>query len=111
MKATIVSFETIQQMANQIVAAFKPERIILFGSYARGTADEHSDVDLLVLLKEAPPPGRRGAPIRRMLARDFHFPIDVVVRTVQGFAAWQNVPGSLAREVSREGRVLYEKAE
>lgn len=38
--------EKIQEMVRRIVARFRPEKIILFGSYARGTAGPDSDVDL-----------------------------------------------------------------
>ena len=47
----IVASETfISTMVDRIVGAFQPSRIILFGSHARGTATEWSDVDLLVIL-------------------------------------------------------------
>ena len=42
--------ETISEMVRRIVERFHPEKIILFGSYARGTAGPDSDVDLLVVL-------------------------------------------------------------
>ena len=45
MKTTI----TTNQMANRITKRFNPEKIVLFGSYARGTADNNSDADLLVV--------------------------------------------------------------
>ncbi|MFV9503604.1 MAG: nucleotidyltransferase domain-containing protein [Oscillochloridaceae bacterium umkhey_bin13] len=44
----MVPSEQIQALADQIAAAFQPEQIILFGSYAYGTPGRHSDVDLLV---------------------------------------------------------------
>lgn len=41
--------QQIQEAANRIVAALKPKKVILFGSYARGDATEHSDLDLMVI--------------------------------------------------------------
>jgi len=43
----MVSEETIQEAARRLVEKFRPARIILFGSYARGTADDHSDLDFI----------------------------------------------------------------
>jgi len=41
----------IKEMVQRIVAGFNPEKVILFGSYARGTAGTDSDVDLLVVMR------------------------------------------------------------
>jgi predicted nucleotidyltransferase len=102
--------EVIQHMADMIAQHFHPDKVILFGSYARGQANENSDIDLMVLLEEAPPEGRRSAPMIRLLVEHFPFPVDVVVRTTSGFEQWRHVVGSLVREVAREGIVLYDKA-
>jgi predicted nucleotidyltransferase len=53
----MISEKTIMEAAKRLVDNFHPERIILFGSYARGTADEHSDVDFLVITQ-----GEKGQP-------------------------------------------------
>jgi predicted nucleotidyltransferase len=42
--------EAIEEMVRRIVERFDPERIILFGSHARGTANPDSDIDLLVVM-------------------------------------------------------------
>ena len=39
-------------MAERIIENFQPIRIILFGSYARGTPDYHSDIDLMVVMED-----------------------------------------------------------
>jgi hypothetical protein len=46
---TQIPQETIRSLADQIVALFHPQKIILFGSYAYGTPRPESDVDLLVI--------------------------------------------------------------
>ena len=46
----MVDAQRIQQVSDEIVRRFRPERIILFGSYAYGTPTETSDVDLLVVM-------------------------------------------------------------
>lgn len=87
---------------------FHPQQIILFGSYARGTADEHSDVDLLVV------GSFQGN--RRMLTvemdralRGLNFARDIVVLSPEEFETDRHIPGTLARPASREGEVLYER--
>jgi predicted nucleotidyltransferase len=68
----------LAEMARRIVAAAKPVKIILFGSYARGAAQPGSDVDLLVI--EPDPVAQRTESVRlRSLLKDFRTPIDVVV--------------------------------
>jgi len=62
----MVSDDILNKATDRLVAGFHPQRIILFGSQARGTADEHSDVDLLVV---SPVEGSRRA---LMVAMDFN---------------------------------------
>ena len=101
---------TIDEMARRIADGFQPEKIILFGSYARGQADENSDVDLLVVLNAPAPRGKRSAPIIRMLALEYDLPVDVIVRSPKGLDEWSNVPGSFAHGILAEGVTLYEKS-
>ena len=102
----MVSEEVFQEVTRRLVGQFRPERIILFGSQARGTADRHSDVDLLVIcrldrkrrdLMVAMDRALRGLPIAR----------DIVVLTPEEFERDRHIPGTVARPAWREGRVLY----
>jgi predicted nucleotidyltransferase len=70
----------LQEIAQRIVEAFDPERIILFGSYATGQPTPDSNVGLLVVMGNGDPPARRSAEIARTLL-DIPFPIDIMVRT------------------------------
>lgn len=105
----VLTHTTIQQISDRIVAYFQPEKIILFGSYARGEAHDHSDLDLLIVMETLAPRGQRSAPILKMLAQDYAEPIDVVVRSAQALKDWQQVPGSFAHQVLTEGIVLYDR--
>ncbi|WP_035985650.1 nucleotidyltransferase domain-containing protein [Leptolyngbya sp. KIOST-1] len=100
---------TIQQISDRIADRFSPEKIILFGSYARGEAHPHSDLDLLVVVETLPPRGQRSAPILKMLAQDYAEPIDIVIRSAQAYKDWEQVPGSFAHQVLTEGIVLYDR--
>lgn len=105
----MIPLETIQEMAAKIAKQFNPEKIILFGSYARGEATENSDVDFLVLMETDAPRGERSAPIIRMLAEAYVEPVDVVVRSPQTFGHTADVFGSFDYQVLKEGKVLYER--
>jgi predicted nucleotidyltransferase len=105
----MISNETIQAMVNRIVERFQPERVVLFGSYARGEATEDSDVDLLVEVETDPRPNRRGNPIHHLLAEEFRVPTDVIIRTVEQVRKYRDARYSLTHEAFTEGKVLYER--
>ena len=100
----------IRQIAELVAKHFQPEKIILFGSYARGEPAVHSDLDLMVIMRDPPPRPQRTAPIIRLIHQHFDVPVDVVVRTPEGHAAWAASRYSLSGQVAREGVVLYEKS-
>ena len=56
-----VNEQALRIATERLIAQFRPNRVILFGSQARGTADEHSDVDLLVVCSVGASPGSRRA--------------------------------------------------
>ena len=100
---------TIRAMAQLIVERFDPEQIILFGSHARGESSEHSDVDLLVVLRSDVVKPQRGNPIRRAIAERFVLPVDVMIRSPEVLAGQRNDPHSMIHKVLEEGEVLYER--
>jgi hypothetical protein len=57
-----VDLGDIQKIVQQIVAHCHPQKVILFGSYARGTPTADSDVDLLVIMETEEPPLHAAAP-------------------------------------------------
>ncbi len=101
--------ERIEEMARRIVERFHPERIILFGSHARGTAGPDSDVDLLVVLRDAAPKRAKTVEIYRLLA-GMGLPKDVIVVTPEEVERYRNVTGTIIHPALREGKVLYERS-
>ena len=102
----MVSMKDIRQAAERIGREFRPDKVILFGSYAYGTPTADSDVDLLVILP------CRGNTVHKavdILAKaGVRFPVDLLVRTpgeVRRRLAWNDF---FLREVIEKGRVLYE---
>ncbi len=100
--------ELIADMTDRIARDFHPLRIILFGSHARGDATADSDVDLLVVLPEAPNKRQAAIDIRRAL-RDLPVSKDIVVTTPDEIARRGDLIGPVLRPALREGRVLYER--
>ncbi|MCK6485064.1 MAG: nucleotidyltransferase domain-containing protein [Phycisphaerae bacterium] len=74
---TIASMRAIRAFARRIVREFRPQRIILFGSYAYGKPTGDSDVDLLVVMKCSVHPVDQSIEIRRRISAPF--PLDLLV--------------------------------
>ena len=96
------------EMVRRIVAQFQPERVVLFGSQARGDATLDSDVDLLVVM----PVNGSKRDLRvalQMALRDITFPRDILVATPYEWNVQRNIPGTIVWPARREGVVLYER--
>ena len=99
----------VATMVDRIVDRFDPERIVLFGSVARGEVTAHSDVDLLVVMPDGT--NRREAAVEMGVAvGDLPIATDIVVTTPTHIAQRGHVIGTVLRPALREGKVLYERA-
>ena len=96
-------------MVDRIVARFQPSRVMLFGSRARGDANRSSDVDLLVVMGDAPDKRRAAVEMRRLLG-DLPISKDIIVTTPDEIAGRGQVVGTVLNAALREGTVLYERA-
>lgn len=103
----MVSMQDIKRYCDAIAAAFKPEKIILFGSYAYGEPNEDSDVDVLVVMPKSRRMGRRPSlKIRQKVDADF--PVDILVRDPADLARRVVDRESFFLDVTEKGRVMYE---
>ena len=103
----MIAMRKIQRYCDAIAAAFKPRRIILFGSYAYGTPTEDSDVDVLVVMPKSQHLGHRPAlRIREKVEADF--PVDVVVRDPAFVRERLREGDCFLEEITRKGKVMYE---
>ncbi len=98
----------ISTMVDRIVRQFQPSRVVLFGSQARGTANEWSDVDLLVVMNDVPDKHRVAVEIRRSLG-DLPVSKDIVVVTPDEIESRGHMVGTVLRAALREGTVVYER--
>lgn len=104
----LAAAEHIPEMVERIVEEFDPQKIILFGSHARGDANGWSDIDLLVVFDESVDNREMTVAVRRVL-RDFPVPKDVVVSDSATLARIGDAIGTVYRPALREGKLVYER--
>jgi predicted nucleotidyltransferase len=100
----------IQEMVRRIASRFHPERIILFGSHARGMSGPDSDVDLLVVMRVKGSRRKKATEIDVAL-KAAPLPKDIIVVTPEDVARQRDLVGTIIRPALREGKVLYERTE
>ncbi len=96
----------IEDVVRQIARKFSPQKIILFGSYARGDFRPESDVDLLVVMETKLKPVRQEIEICHAI--EYHFGLDLLVYTPQTLSERLALGDSFLKEALNEGKVLYE---
>ena len=101
----VLSQEVLQEIIRRIVEVAQPERIILFGSAARGEIGPNSDVDVLVV---------KSGVHRRKLAMQIYqnmigveCAVDVVVVTPEDIERYGDSPALVIAPALREGKVVY----
>ena len=98
------------ELVDTLAASFDPASIILFGSVGDGTDGPDSDIDLLVVLDDAPMDCRRELLVAmRRATRSIAAPHDVVVTSVDDLERRGNQPGSTEYEPAQRGRTVYER--
>jgi len=101
--------EQIPQIVNAIVEGCDPEKIILFGSFARGNPDKDSDLDFIIVRETDTPRMQRGWEIRKHLL-GVHVPLDLKIYTPDEFREHAARQDSFLRQILNESIVLYEKS-
>jgi predicted nucleotidyltransferase len=94
-------------VVRRLVDAYRPERIYLFGSVARGDAGPDSDYDLLVVVPDDAPPEHRRSRLAYEVLRGTGTAADVLVCTHSYFEQRRSLKASLPGTVLREGRALH----
>ena len=100
--------ESLQKALDTIIRVANPDKVILFGSYARGEESPDSDYDFLVL--------KKGIKRRRKLAQKLYrsfigvgVPIDVIVNELQEYEDLKKESYLIYKTIDKEGIVLYVK--
>lgn len=108
MYQVIVDEAKLNEIVRRLVEALDPDKIILFGSRARGDFGPQSDVDLLIIKPSEEPKHCRIGKAYRALAR-IGVPKDILWYTPQEMNDWSEVKAHITARAAHEGRVLYEK--
>ncbi len=103
----MVQMKEIRAVARRIGRGFRPHKVILFGSYARGTPTPDSDVDLLVVLPFRGTSFRKSLEILNRL--DIRFPVDLLARTPADVRTRYKELDPLIRDALDEGKILYDR--
>ncbi len=101
------SDDLVREIVSRIVRTAQPDKVILFGSRARGGARSDSDFDVLVIKDSDEPGYRRDASLYLALA-GMNAPVDVMVYTPEEVKEWSSVPRAFVTTAIREGKILYE---
>lgn len=100
--------KSLRLAVQKIVDELKPEKVILFGSYAYGKPTPHSDVDLLVVLKTRASLKERSWKVSRLLLPR-PFPVDILVKTPKEIEKALKSGDFFLQEILTRGKVLYER--
>ena len=102
----MVQQDQIEMVATRLAEAVDAERVILFGSHARGEANDSSDVDLMFVAESNLPRFKRSRALYGLL-RPYPFSMDLVVYTPEEVARGKQSPLSFVSTVLREGKIVY----
>jgi predicted nucleotidyltransferase len=103
----MLTSQEVGDIVSRIVERVRPERIIVFGSYAKGVATARSDLDLLVVADTDLPMARRAEAVEPITSR-YLTPVDVHIYTDEEVREYGTEPGSFLASVLATGIVLYE---
>lgn len=103
--AKMMNETLLAEIIQRIIAVSDPQQIIMFGSQARGDANEDSDLDLLVIKDGVESPRAEAGRIYRALA-GIRTPVDIVVANADYVRRHTGVVGTVVRPALREGKVL-----
>ncbi len=99
----------IQGIVGRIVERVRPEQVIMFGSYAKGTAHPGSDLDLCVITDTPLSQARRADTLRPLLG-SYLVPVDLHVHTPEELREYGKEPHSFLHSVLASGKVMYSAA-
>lgn len=99
------NMQIIKKIAEFIREKYSPVDIFLFGSYAAGTADQSSDVDILIVRLEASNNRQTAYKIRKEVDEKFgvNFPMDILVRSKSEIDEGCRIKDSFIVSITRDG--------
>jgi len=108
MKIPAATKTELDKIVSQLVKTYRPEKIILFGSYAYGVPHEDSDVDLLIIKTTSQPFVDRLVEVRKILTDPTRsVPLGPIVLTPEELDARLSIGDQFIEEIVTRGEVLY----
>jgi predicted nucleotidyltransferase len=104
----MIEVQQINEIVNRIALHYHPEKIILFGSYAKGTNNEESDLDFILIKNTSVPKHKRGIEVRRLFY-GLPIPIDFKIYTTSEFNNELANQYSFLSSAIKDSKVLYER--
>jgi predicted nucleotidyltransferase len=104
----MVNMTNIEDVAKRIGSQINAEAVILFGSYAKGTANENSDVDFLVVAESNLPRFKRSRKLYKLF-KPYPFGMDILVYTPAEIEKGRRISQSFVSTVLQEGKTVYAK--
>lgn len=103
---SVLSQQEIEEIRNKIVHEVNPQKIYIFGSYARENAGEESDIDLLVIMDSTLNPHQRNLKIKKLFRRR-RFSLDAFVYTPEEAMKYKEIPGTILHNAVYQGKLIY----
>ena len=107
-----INEKVLKEMVEAIVHEVSPEKIIMFGSRARGSGAAHSDVDILIVEKDPFTQTRsRWKEISQLwdIVANFRIPVDILLYSQDEIEKWRNIKQHVISTALSEGVLLYER--
>jgi predicted nucleotidyltransferase len=101
--------DEIDNLVRRIVARIQPQKVIIFGSYAKGTATIKSDLDIFVIKEMDLPMANRADDLNPMLSH-LLIPVDVHIYTPQEVEEYGKEQFSFINSVLKSGKTVFEKS-
>ena len=103
----MISESQIQEAVRRLVESAQARKVILFGSYARGNARDHSDLDFMVIERDVKDRHTEMTRLHDVLS-PLCGPVDVIVVSEDKFDYWSDTPNTIYYEAKQEGKVDYD---
>jgi len=103
-----ITAEKVQEAVRRIIEVGHPRKIILFGSYTKGTLTASSDLDVLVVGDDSIESTRKESVRIRKALKGLMMPIDLLVVKESHYDTLKNRDGLVYKEIARTGELVYE---
>lgn len=98
--------QALEDLVQRIVQEIAPLSIVLFGSAAKNSMNDDSDIDLLVVMPEGTH-RRKTAQLLYKKVRNISIPFDILVVTNSDLEKYKDSVGLIYREILAEGKQIY----